>query len=249
MRTLFAREVEFDDGLKLFGGQHFAILAVFLILCILIIVFRNKLKRFGHSKTIRQMMSLVLFVNMVIHYTGRIAIGEWHFSEDLPLHICFVTNFFMMYILWTDNKYSLFSVIYYFTLIGPLPAIIFPDLSRSWSGYLFWQFIISHHIMLLFSLYSAFVLEYETSIRSAVSAFFIGNGYVGLISMFNLVFHTNYLMIGELPAQLYELFPFLNALPAVFWLEVVGIISLLAAYILWRAVSKRQDDRVPHFML
>lgn len=238
LREFFSRESERDSGLELFGGLHLAISAVFLILCAAVIVFRFRLRSFGHFAAVRRCMAAILFANMLIHYSGRILVGEWRLSEDLPLHICFVANFLMMYILVTDNKRSLFAVVYYFTLIGPLPAAVFPDLSRTWSGYLFHQFIISHHVMLLFSLYCAFVLEYETSPRHAVYAFLFGNAYVALISVFNRAFGTNYIMLGELPAQLYRVFPFLRALPAFVWLELVGILALIAAYALWSGVKK-----------
>ena len=238
LHDFFTREAGYDRGMELFGALHIGISVFFLLLYAALIVSRFKLRRFGHFKEIRRGMTAVLFANMLIHYVGRTAIGEWRLSEDLPLHVCFVANFFMMYILYTDNKYGLFSVIYYFTLIGPLPAIIFPDLSRTWSGYLFWQFIISHHMMLLFSLYCAFVLEYKTSLKHAYFAFLLGNAYVAAVSVFNGVFGTNYIMLGELPRQLYRVFPFLNALPAFVWLELAGILSLAAAYALQGAFNR-----------
>lgn len=239
LHDFFSREADHDSGLELFEGLHLEISAFFLILYAAVIFFRFKLRRLGHFTAVRRVMAAILFANMLIHYTGRIAIGEWRLSEDLPLHICFVANFLMMYILVTDNKRSLFAVVYYFTLIGPLPAAIFPDLSRTWSGYLFHQFIISHHVMLLFSLYCAFVLEYETSPRHAVYAFLFGNAYVALISVFNRIFGTNYIMLGELPAQLYRVFPFLRTLPAFVWLELAGILAIFAAYALWTIAQKK----------
>lgn len=245
LRDFFRREVEYDNGMELFGTLHIAISAFFLLLYVLVIVFRRRLREFGsreHYKTVRYTMATILFANMAIHYTGRTAIGEWRLSEDLPLHICFVTNFFMMYILRTDNKHSLFALIYYFTLIGPLPAVVFPDLSRTWSGYLFWQFVISHHVMLLFSMYCVFVLEYKTTFKHAALALLVGNAYVAAMAGFNKIFGTNYIMLGKLPEQLYRVFPFLYALPAIVWLELVGILALLIAYALQRAV-RAADSR------
>lgn len=239
LRNIFAREVDFDNGLPLFGTLHITISVIFLLLYAAVITFRGKLRDLGHFKTIRRIMAGILFANMLIHYLGRIIIGEWHFSEDLPLHICFAANFFMMYIMFTDNKHSLFSVIYYFTVIGPLPAAVFPDLSRSQSGYLFWQFIISHHVMLLFSLYCAFVLEYETSFKDAGRSFLFGNAYVAAMAVFNRVFGTNYTMLGALPEQLYRIFPFLYRLPVFVWLEFAGMLSIAAAYAMWAANEKR----------
>lgn len=231
MVNFFRRELDGDPGLKLFGGLHIGISVFFLILYVLLIVNRRRLREFGHFTTIRRVMATILFANMLIHYTGRIAIGEWRLEEDLPFHLCFIANFFMMYILSTDNKHGLYSVIYYFTLIGPLPAAIWPDIHRTWGGYIFYQFIISHQVMLLFSLYCLFVLGYGTSVKSVILTFFIGNGYIGLMAVFNHFFNTNYVMIGELPSQLYEVYPFLDKLPAIFWLELVGIIVLITAYI------------------
>lgn len=245
LHNFFAREVEYDNGMELFGTLHIAISAFFLLLYVLVFVFRRRLRELGrreHYKVVRYTMATILFANMAIHYTGRTAIGEWRLSEDLPLHICFVTNFFMMYILRTDNKRSLFALIYYFTLIGPLPAVVFPDLSRTWSGYLFWQFVISHHVMLLFSVYCVCVLEYKTSFKHAALALLVGNAYVAAIAGFNKIFGTNYIMLGELPEQLYRVFPILYALPAIFWLELVGILALLTAYALQRAV-RAADSR------
>lgn len=239
LRDFFARSVDFDSGLLLFGSLHILITAVFLVLGASIVIFRRRLRSFGHFGAIRRSMAWVLLVNMIIHYLGRILIGEWCFSEDLPLHICFAANFFMVYILFTDNRRFLFSWIYYFTMIGPLPAVIFPDISRSQSGYLFWQFVISHHVMLLFGLYCAFVFEYGTSLTDAARAFVFGNAYVAAAAVFNLVFGTNYIMLGGLPQQLYRLFPFLEALPAFIWLELAGGSALAAAYMLWATVEKR----------
>lgn len=238
LRDFFRREVAYDSGMELFGTLHIGISAFFLVLYAALIVFRFRLRRFGHFETIRRVMAAVLLANMLTHYIGRTAIGEWRLSEDLPLHICFAANFFMMYILFTGNRHGLFTVIYYFTVIGPLPAIIFPDLSRTWSGYLFYQFIISHHVMLLFSLYCVFVLEYKTAMKHAYIALLIGNAYVAAISLLNRALGTNYLMLGELPGQLYRAFPFLNSLPAYVWLELAGVLALAAAYALQGAFNK-----------
>lgn len=124
MIDFFAKELPNDSGMKLFGSMHIAISIVFLILLTLIVVFRKKLRKFEHYTVIRRTAAAILFANMFIHYAARIILGICSLEEDLPLHICFVTNFFMMYILFTDNKHKLYRVVYFFTLIGPLPAIV-----------------------------------------------------------------------------------------------------------------------------
>lgn len=218
------------DRLEIFGGLHIGISAVFLAAAAAIFAFREKLARVDR-RAARFTMAGVLAGNMLLHYISRIALGIWRFEEDLPLHICFVTNFLLIFILLTDNRNGLFGVVYYFTLIGPLPAMIWPDLSYSWQSYTFWQFVISHHVMLLFSFFCLFVLGYETRLKSIIPAFLCGNLYIGTVWIFNAVFDTNYIMMSELPGQLYELYPFLDAMPPLVWLELVGIAVMLAAYL------------------
>ncbi len=219
------------NRLELFGGIHITLTVIFVLLGIALYFCADKLKKFGHFAAIRRICAGILAANMLLHYASRIILGIWRFEEDLPLHICFVVNFFMIYILLSDNFGELYRVIYFFTFIGPLPAIIWPDLNFSYDSYTFWQFVISHHVMLLCSLYCLFVLEYKTKIKYVIPAFLIGNTYVGAVWVFNKSFGTNYVMMTELPTQLYEVYPFLNTLPPLVWLELVGIAVLFASYI------------------
>lgn len=226
------------DRMEIFGGLHIGISAFFLAAAVLIFIFRKRLARLD-GKIVRRVMAGILTANMLIHYVSRLILGIWSFGEDLPLHICFVTNFLLIYILLTDDKLGLFRVVYYFTLIGPLPAMIWPDLSYSWQSYTFWQFVISHHFMLLCSLFCMFVFGYSVRLRSIFPAFFFGNIYIGAVWIFNAAFGTNYIMMEELPQQLYEIYPFLDRLPPLAWLELVGAAVLLAAYLPALLAKKR----------
>lgn len=232
-----------DNRLELFGPLHIAISAVFVLLYAAVFVFRKRLRGFGHFKAVRIAAATLLLVNMVIHYGSRIILGIWSFESDLPLHLCFLTNFFMIYILYMDNKGGLYRIIYYFTFIGPLPAMIWPDLRSSYDSYIFYQFIISHHIMLLISLYCLCVLRYETKVRYSLHTLLFGNIFIGAVMLFNMYFGTNYIMMAELPAQLYEVYPFLHALPPLVWLELVGVAAVYASCIPMAIVHRADADK------
>ncbi len=219
------------NDLVLFGPLHIALSGSFAVLYVLLFIFRKKVAEFGHFKVIRMVAASVLLLNMVIHYVSKIILGVWTFDTDLPLHLCFITNFFMIFILYTDNKWGLYRVVYFFTFIGPLPAMIWPDLRCSYDSYIFYQFIISHHVMLLISLYCLCVLKYDTSVKCTLPTIVIGNVVVGAVMLFNQAFGTNYIMMNELPHQLYEVYPFLYLLPPLVWLELVGILAVFASCI------------------
>ncbi len=218
------------DRLELFGSVHIVLSAAEILLAVLIFCFRHRLRKLG-QRAVRISFAAILGGNMAIHYLSKIVLGVWRFDTDLPFHLCFITNFLMIYILLTDNRKNLYRIVYFFTFIGPLPAMIWPDLGYGWQSYTFYQFLISHHVMLLISLYCLFVLDYRVEIRAALPAFVGGNSVILAVAVFNNVFGTNYIMMNELPAQLYEVYPFLDMLPPIVWLELVGVLAILAAYI------------------
>lgn len=226
MRDFF---VGSPNRLELFGALHIAVSAIFAALFAGIVIFRKDLAK-PRFDIIGKIAAYILLANMLVHYSSRIILGIWSIEEDLPLHLCFITNFFMIYILLTDNRREFYGIIYYFTVIGPLPAMIFPDLRFSPDSWIFWQFIISHHFMLLVSVFCLVVKGYRVSLGGAAAAFAAGNVYIALISLFNRLAGTNYAMIKALPEQLYEVFPFLSALPPIVWLEAAGVFSLAAAF-------------------
>lgn len=235
------------DRLELFGELHIA-LGFFVIAAALIIYFfRHRLRALPQRK-IRIAMAAVLGGNMAVHYISKLLLGVWRFDTDLPLHICFITNFLIIYILLTDNKSNIYRIVYYFTFIGPLPAMIWPDLDYGWQSYTFYQFVISHHIMLLISLYCLFVLDYRVELRSALPAFVGGNTVIFAVAVFNRIFGTNYIMMNELPEQLYEVYPFIDAFPPIVWLELVGVLAMLGAYIpamlRGRTVSIEEEEQL-----
>lgn len=226
MRDFF---IGFPNRLELFGALHAAVSAIFIVLFAGVVALRKKLSE-PRFHIIGKISAYILLANMLVHYLSRIILGIWSIEEDLPLHLCFITNFFMIYILLTDDRRGFYEIIYYFTVIGPLPAMIFPDLRFSPESWIFWQFVISHHFMLLASVFCLAVKGYAVSLRGGALAFIAGNVYIALVSLFNRLAGTNYAMINALPEQLYEIFPFLSALPPIVPLEAAGVLSLAAAY-------------------
>lgn len=219
------------NRMEIGGALHIGLSVTTVVIAFLIYCFRYQLKEWKHRENVRYVMAGILFANMTIHYASKIVLGTYDWKIDLPLHLCFLTGYAMMFILVSGNFKNMYSFIYFFTFVGPLPAMIWPDLSYSYDSFVFYQFVISHHFMILCSIYCLFVLEYKVRARSIVWAIVGGNILVGAMYVFNKTFGTNYIMMESLPDQLYEIYPFLYALPPVFWLELVGVLAIAAAYI------------------
>ena len=146
-----------------------------------------------------------------------------------------------MYILLTKNKNNLYRVIYFFTFIGPLPAILLPDITQNFNRYIFWQFFISHHLMLIFSIYSLVVFKYKVDRKDIFLTYVVGHIFILIMNIFNNIFDTNYVMLTSLPDHIYELLPFTRHLYPIIWLELACIGALIISYIPAYIVSKNNN--------
>ena len=233
-----------------YGGWNFDLFGITHILCIIFIIisvflifkFKDKLIKFGNFRKIQISMAVIMFLNFVIYYGSKIMLGTYDYKIDLPLHFCFVTGFIFMYILLTNNKNNLYRIIYFCTFVGPIPAIILPDITQCFNRYIFWQFFISHHIMLLFSVYSLVVFKYKVLKKDIFLTYIVGHIFIIMITIFNNIFGTNYVMLTNLPEHIYELLPFTKYLYPIIWLEIASIVALAISYIPAYLVNKKQDE-------
>jgi hypothetical integral membrane protein (TIGR02206 family) len=227
----------------LFGSMHMLLSVTTIIIAILIFIYRDKLKTFKYKENVRYILAAILFINMSVYYISKIILRTYDWKLDLPLHFCFITGYIFMYILLTGNK-KLYGIIYFFTFVGPIPAILWPDLKFDYNRFLFWQFIISHHFMLLSSIYVLAVLEYKICRKDILKAYVIGNAIVIIMAVFNSIFKTNYIMVEQLPEHIYRIYPFVKYMPPIFWLESVAlgaiVISYIPAYLLNKGEKKNE---------
>lgn len=231
-----------NTNFKMFNSLHISLILGLLIGVILIFVYRKSLKEFKYKENIRYIMGTVLLLNMVIYYVGMFVTNTFNIYEDLPLHLCFVTNFFMIYILFKGDR-KLYKTIYFFTFIGPLPAIVWSDLRFTYDIYEFWQFIICHHVMLLTSIYLLVVLDYKVESKDMLPAFVIGIIYVTIVTIGNNIFGTNYIMATSLPVNILELYPFLEYVPPLIPLYCVGILAFMISYLPAYYINSKNESK------
>ncbi len=226
---------------ELFGSIHIFISLLTILIIYLIYINKEKLKLIKYQNIIfRYGIAILMFLNMAIYYGHKIVNNTYNYKVHLPLHLCFFGGYLFMYTLVTNNK-KLFKSVYFLSFIGPLPAIIFPDLTVGFDRFQFWQFVISHHVFLIASLYCLYVLEWKVNKKDIKNSFILANAYLIAIIIFNNIFDTNYLMVKNLPKHILEFFPILKILDfPLFWTYSAAIIALYIAYYLTSINYKKQ---------
>lgn len=240
------REFFLDENIgipfTLFGKVHIGCILIVLTGLLLIYLMRNRIKNINkkYHKKIKYIMFALLFSNMAIYYGSYIYYGVYNWKVHLPLHICFIAGIlFMIYLL--TGKRKMYKVIFPLTFIGPLPAIFYPDLSSSFDYFVFYQYFISHHLLMIFSYFILYMEDFKITYNDTIKTFILGNIIFITMSIFNNLFNTNYIMSGGFPDFVTELYPLLNYIWPPIVLETLGIIVLLLIYGL--IYIKNKDDK------
>lgn len=250
------REFFVDDiqgiPFKLFGIIHFLCILITIIGMFLVYINRNKILELPYNikKRIKLLIVLIMFINMKLYYIPLIIYGRYDWHNHLPLHFCFISGYLFMYAL-LSNKTKLYKIIYFFTYMGPIPAILWPDpaVKSSFDSFLFYQFFISHHFFLVANLFVFYSQNISFKLKDTIKSFVVANFIFLTMAIFNMIFKTNYIMSKELPPHIIELFPFLEKVTHPFIiLEFTAIIIILIAYIpiYLRNKEKKENSSLQH---
>lgn len=227
---------ESDGGIvpfKLFGLVH---IALFIITIFgMILVFKNRLKLYQINEKLKRKISIFIVVfmalNMIIYYLSKVYFGVYNWKVHLPLHLCFISGILFMIAIATKNR-RLYKITYFMAFIGPLPAIIWPELYKTFDSFIFYHYIISHHFFLIANMFIYCSYDVDINKDDIVNTFLFVNIVFIVMIIFNNIFGTNYIMSSSLPQYMIDLYPILEYInyPAIF-LEIIGILIVTLAYI------------------
>lgn len=227
---------------KEFGFIHCLCIILVIVTLIIIYLNRNKISSMNEKtkKIILKSIALIMLINMIIYNIAPHIFGYFDYKIHLPFQLCFISGYMFMYgILFNKEwilKYTLFL-----SFIGPMPAILWPDLPSTFDDFNFWKYFISHHVFICISFFSYFALNYRITIKEIIKAFIFTNCLVLIMMPFNYLFKMNYIYSSEIPSNIRNLYPFLEHLPPFAVIEITGIVIALLLYQLIRKRNKELD--------
>ena len=230
---------------KQFGLIHIIFCLIPVIALIIIYLNRNKISKVPKekSKIILKICAVILLLNMLIFTIGFLYYGVFDYKKHLPFHLCFIANYMFMYGILFDKEWILKYTIF-LCFIGPIPAILWPDMVSTIDNYEWWQYVISHHFFISVSFFSYYALGYNVNFKDYIKVFIFTNILMLIMYPFNLTFDTNYIFSTKIPDNVMILYPWLKYFPPMLVLEVVGlIISGLIYYFIMR---KRNLELTSH---
>ena len=178
------------------GLRNLTITSLYILFFLWIAKSLNIDKKLKVAKMICLMTLFITVLNHVIDINN----GNWDIYENLPLHLCSISNLITCFILFIPRSQKLFEFLFYCGLWGGLMAILTAQIN-DYDGSIFkyLQYYSSHGTIILIPLYMFYHLEYELTKFSWLRVLLILNILMLIIIPFNFEIGSNYMYLAEAP--------------------------------------------------
>lgn len=237
----FGRE-GIGDGFTLFGPAHLLSLAVVAVLLVwLVRTYRDTSEE--KRRAGRIMIVVMLWGQELSYHAWKISIGEWNLQTMLPFHLCTMAVWLGGVALLLRSR-TLADYLYFVALAGATQALLTPDIGvYGFPHYRFWQFFVSHGLIVATAVWLTFVEGFYPTARSLVRAI-VATVVFGLTMIgVNAIFHSNYMFVSHKPetASALDLMP---PWPTYLWfLAALVVIVYSLLYLPWAIRNGRGQAR------
>jgi len=176
-----------------------------LIITSLIILLILLLSKYLNKKTKLTLAKSICILTIVLTLYGHlidVINDNWRLHEDLPFHLCSISNLITCIILFIPKNNRLFEFLFYCGFLGGLMAILTPQINYYDGGiFMYFEYYISHGIIILIPLYMFYHLEMKLSKYSWLKTFLILNIIMIIVMPLNSLIgsRSNYMYLSESP--------------------------------------------------
>lgn len=188
-----------NGTLEAFSIPHLVAMGIILMLCIALFACRTAFKNERSKRRFSYILAAFITFQQASIYIWYTISGEWSAEVTLPLQLSDLSLFLSIAVLLTKQQF-LSELLYYWGMGGVTQAILTPDIgSYTYPHFVFYQFFVSHGVILLVCIYMIAVEKFRPSPRSVLRTFLIINLYAILILPVNQLTGGNYLFLSRKP--------------------------------------------------
>jgi len=184
------------DLISFEGIRNLSVTTLFIVVFLILGRFINNNKKYLLVKTVSLVTIFFTITNHVIDLNN----GNWEIQEDLPLHLCSVSNLIVCFIFFIPKNQKLFEFLFYCGFWGGLMAILtaqINDYDGSYFKYI--QYYQSHGTIIMIPLFMFLHLDYKLSKFSWLKVLITLNIIMLIIMPLNFLIGSNYMYLSEAP--------------------------------------------------
>ncbi len=240
-----------DKPIVLFSIEHSLALVGVIVLCMLLVLTKKRLITGLDNKTFKYTLAILISLQQAALYIWYTLAGQWSLEVTLPIQLCDLSIFLSVIVLLLSNsnrksRQIVFELLYFWGLGGATQALLTPDMGNyTFPHFIYYQFFLSHGLIVLTCLYMVLVEKYRPNLRSVIRVLVITNIYAALIIPFNYLTGGNYLFLRYKPAG-GSILDMLGPWPwYILSLEAVAIVLYLILYLPFAFTGKPGSKYTP----
>ena len=153
-----------------------------------------------HRLRMAMLIALLLISTTITGHTRNIINGYWNISDNLPLHLCSVSNLIACIILFIPKNNRLFEFLFYAGIIGAVQAFLTPQINNfDGTNYEYLEYYLSHGGIMLLPIFMLKNLGYELTKYSWLKVVLYLNILLAIVMPLNFIIDSNYMYLASTP--------------------------------------------------
>jgi len=182
---------------QMFSLSHFVVISIFILVSILIFLFKDKLKA-EEWRYVEFGVAISLIIMETTYHLWMLLNGSWHVSHAIPLELCGISLILTVILLLIRNK-LIYEILLFTALLGASQALFTPLLNYDFPHFRFFHFFYTHLMIIWVPLYFTWAKGYRPSIWSVLKLFIFLNVLMPVIMLINKLVGGNYMFLRHKP--------------------------------------------------
>ena len=169
-------------------------------LSLIILFLSNNFFNKDQKLKIINLLSVFMIIMTVTDHSRNIMNGLWNVSDNLPLHMCGLTNLIACSVLFTKLNKRVFEFFYFAGIIGGIQAFLTPQINNfDGSTFEYISYHTSHAGIILIPIFLLTNLNYSITKFSWFRVWVYLNIIIAFIIPFNFQIDSNYMYLASPP--------------------------------------------------
>ena len=170
--------------------------------CVMFIILFMSNNIFNKDQKLKivKILSLLMIIMTITDHSRNIINGLWNVSDNLPLHMCGLTNLIACSVLFTKLNKRVFEFFYFAGIIGGIQAFLTPQINNfDGSTFEYISYHTSHAGIILIPIFLLTNLKYSITKFSWFRVWIYLNIIIAFIMPLNFQIDSNYMYLASPP--------------------------------------------------
>jgi len=183
-----------------FFSNEWIINTLVSLVVILTLLLIGRISSYNQRLNLAKGIAVLLIISTITEHSRNIINGYWNMSENLPLHLCGISNLIACFILFTKRNKVLFEFLFYAGIIGGIQAFLTPQINNfDGTFFEYFSYHFSHGGIIFLPTFMYLYLNYELTKFSWLRVVLYLNIVLAFVMPLNFQIDSNYMYLAYPP--------------------------------------------------